>query len=103
MAAYPGVMVMLMPCHGDDDVAVAHEIVWRLTTSADWEERRLVPNDVLETEGGRWASVVLEGVCIDDVVVGVASVSSGGHRSRVTAAPEPDAMVYRAASGDSGR
>ncbi len=92
-------VVRFVPVEG----APAHEIVWRLTTSADWEERRLVPGDALELDGGRFASVTLEGVCIDDVVVGVAAVSAGGHRSRVTAAPEPDAMVYRSAGRETGR
>ena len=78
------------------ETAAAYELLWRETTAADWQQRRLVGADTIDfgEQGGR---IVLEGVCIDDVVVGVAAVSAGGQRSRATAAPEPDAMVYRRA------
>lgn len=79
--------------------AAGYEIVWRETTAADWEHRKLVSAVDLEFEERERATVVLEDVCIDEVIVGVCSVSAGGHRSRVTAAPEPDAMVYRGTRG----
>ncbi len=77
--------------------AVAYEVVWRDTTSPDWEAARRFAADELRFGGGRvtTASVTLQGVCIDDVVVGVRTVAADGSRSRVTAAPEPDAMLYR--------
>jgi hypothetical protein len=82
------------------EAAAAYEVVWRLTTAADWEGQQLVPAAGLDFEGRRGARVVLEGTCIDDVVVGVRAVSAAGARSRVTAAPEPDAMVYRSTPGE---
>lgn len=84
---------------GEVEGASAYEFVWRATTAPDWEGALLVPATALEF-GGRNASArqVLKGVCIDDVVVGVRSVGADGSRSRVTAAPEPDATAFRAAA-----
>ncbi|MEO0481973.1 MAG: M28 family peptidase [Planctomycetota bacterium] len=76
--------------------AAGYEIVWRDTTSPDWEGSRVVsPDEVQVDERGVWATVRLEGVCIDDVVVGVRSISEDGARSRATAAPEPDNFSAR--------
>ena len=106
------------PVEGVDD----YELVWRLTTSPDWEGAQLFED--LEArppgrsgrrrgQGGRGAqgreggqgrgggrggrqgrrgrggnapvmTATLEGVCIDDTVVGVRSVGADGSRSRVS-------------------
>lgn len=85
---------------GAVDGAAAYEVVWRDTASADWEQAKLFKADDLEFGGrGNSATVTLDGICIDDVVVGVRSVASDGARSRVTAAPEPDAMAFRQQTG----
>ena len=85
---------------GEVDGSAGYEAVWRATTAADWEGRKLVAAADLDFGASGGGQIVLDGVCIDDVVVGVCAVSAGGHRSRVTAAPEPDAMVYRSSTGD---
>src|SRR5690606_33118002 len=60
------------------DGAHAYEIVWRETTAADWEHRRLVEAVGLDFVGSPGvASVTLEDVCIDDVIVGVCAVAAG--------------------------
>ena len=69
--------------------ATACDIVWRDTTAADWEHTRRIPRDELLVRRGALLAR-LEGVCLDDVVVGVASVSADGARSRVVTPPEPD-------------
>jgi hypothetical protein len=68
--------------------------VWRATTSADWEGAALVPAADLAQERGM-RSTTLRGQCLDDIVVGVRSVSALGARSRVTTPPEPDAFEAR--------
>jgi hypothetical protein len=78
------------PVAGD----VRYELVWRATTSADWEGAALVPAADLAQERGM-RSTTLRGQCLDDIVVGVRSVSALGARSRVTTPPEPDAFEAR--------
>ena len=78
------------------DDAAAYDVLWRLTTDADWQHSRRFAAADLEFDGrGDSATVTLEGVCIDDVIVGVRAVSGGGACSRTTAAPEPDAFAVR--------
>ncbi len=80
------------PIEGVDD----YELVWRLTTSADWEGAQLLED--LEARAaparrggglGRGGAAIvmaatLLGVPIDDMVVGVRAVAADGSRSRVT-------------------
>jgi hypothetical protein len=88
---------------GAVDGADGYEIVWRDTTAADWEEARLVSAKELEFSRRGAAQYRLMGVCIDEVIVGVRTVAADGSRSRATAAPEPDAMAFRAAATGTGR
>lgn len=74
--------------------AAAYELVWRLTTAADWEGARLLGADDVTRERGQLAATLV-GVCLDDCVVGVRCVGKDGARSRVTAPPEPDAFESR--------
>ena len=73
-----------------------YELVWRSTTAADWQESRLVGEKV--TRGRRGMSAVIEGQCLDDVVVGLRAVGGNGARSRVTVPPDPDAFAQRPSS-----
>ncbi len=58
----------------DDDSIVGYKIYWRLTTSPQWENSRLVGNtDHFE----------LKGIVIDNYYFGVAAVSKNGHESVV--------------------
>ena len=88
------------PVEGVDD----YELVWRLTTSADWEDARLFEGLEPRAPQGRGGfgrrrgqgrrgrggaatptmTATLEGVCIDDSVVGLRSVAADGSRSRVS-------------------
>ena len=72
--------------------AKQYEVVWRQTTSPDWERSRLV-EEPRKSRGG--LSYTMKGVCLDDVVVGVRSVAADGSRSRVRTPPEPDAVNQR--------
>jgi hypothetical protein len=72
--------------------ASAYEAVWRETTAFDWQGCRLIEQP---KAGRRGLSTVLQGVCLDDVVVGVRSVGADGSRSRVTTPPEPDSFNQR--------
>lgn len=84
---------------GEVKDANAYEFVWRTTTAPDWEGAVLVAAKDLEFKGrNQTARQVLKSVCIDEVVVGVRTVGKDGSRSRVTAAPEPDATAFRAAA-----
>ncbi|MEC7583546.1 MAG: M20/M25/M40 family metallo-hydrolase [Planctomycetota bacterium] len=70
------------------------EFVWRETTAPDWQgvvakEDAQIQN---ATRAGR-LQATLEGLCIDDVVVGVRSIGADGARSRVATPPEPDRML----------
>jgi hypothetical protein len=76
-----------------------YEVVWRQTTSLDWEGTKVVDQPT-ESKGRRSRGMlghVLPGVCLDDVVVGVRSVGSDGSRSRVVTPPEPDSFNQRRA------
>jgi hypothetical protein len=84
-------IVTLRPPTADGVPVVAFELVWRETTAADWQGSKLYPID--RNERGFLAK--LPGVLLDDCVVGVRSVSAGGHRSRVAIPPEPDALRFR--------
>lgn len=75
-----------------------YEVVWRATTSADWEGARMFALDDLSEVGASLRATV-EGVCLDDVVIGVRSVGADGSRSRVQTPPEPDAMSNRPRRG----
>jgi Zn-dependent M28 family amino/carboxypeptidase len=81
------------PIEGVDD----YELVWRLTTSADWEGAQLLEDVEARAPqarrgGGRGRgnaatpvmAATLVGVPIDDMVVGVRAVAADGSRSRVT-------------------
>ncbi len=84
--------------------AAAYEIVWRETTTADWQGRLVLAPPEPDRRGA--LAAVLPGVCLDEVVVGVSAVGADGARSRVSTPPEPDAVAQRptgAASGDAPR
>ena len=67
-----------------------YEIVWRETTAADWQRAKLFGKGAADFRENRGATRgTLDGVCIDDVVVGVRSVGRDGSRSRVVIPPEP--------------
>ena len=73
-----------------------YEIVWRDTMAPDWQFAGMFGKGAAEL--GSWRGMLtatLEGVCIDDVVVGVRSVGADGARSRVVTPSEPDAMATR--------
>ncbi len=58
----------------EDDSIIGYKIYWRLTTSPQWENSRLVGNvDNFE----------LKGIVIDNYYFGVAAVSKNGHESVV--------------------
>ena len=72
-----------------------YEFVWRETTEADWTHV-VASKDVKTTPGRRGVIVArLPDVCLDDVVVGIRSISAGGARSRVATPPEPDRFTQR--------
>ncbi len=76
------------------DGAASYELVWRMTTAADWEGARIVgPNETTNERGQ--LSATLTGICLDDCVVAVRCVGKNGARSRATAPPEPDAFESR--------
>ncbi len=74
------------------DDATAYEAVWRDTTAADWQGAQLL--EPVDGERGR-LEATLEGLLLDDLVVGVRSVAANGARSRVTTPPEPDNVELR--------
>ncbi len=76
------------------EAAASYELVWRATTAADWEGSKLLTKDEVRAERGQLAAT-LSGQCLDDVVVGVRSVSADGARSRVATPSEPDAFDMR--------
>jgi hypothetical protein len=78
------------------DGAAGYEAVWRATTAADWEQARMLEPRAGE-RGGLTAE--LDGVLLDDVVVGIRAVGADGARSRATTPPEPDAFEQRPARG----
>jgi hypothetical protein len=75
------------------------EFVWRETTEADWTHvMSMAEADPKPTRSGRMLAR-MPGVCLDDVVVGVRSISADGARSRVATPPEPDRFAQRPRSG----
>lgn len=71
------------------------EFVWRETTEADWTHvMSMQEADPQPTRSGRMLAR-MPGVCLDDVVVGVRSISAAGARSRVATPPEPDRFAQR--------
>ncbi len=88
--AYDTELVFQLP-----DGVTRCEFVWRETTAADWthvvEMAAAAPQP---TRSGRLRAR-LPGVCLDDVVVGVRSISADGARSRVATPPEPDRFMQR--------
>lgn len=71
------------------------EFVWRETTEADWTHvMPMVEADPQPTRSGRLLAR-MPGVCLDDVVVGVRTISADGARSRVATPPEPDRFAQR--------
>lgn len=77
-----------------------YEFVWRETTEADWSH--VVPMQAVTVTPGRSGSLSarLPDVCLDDVVVGVRSISESGARSRVATPPEPDRFLQRPTGTD---
>ncbi|HZN39958.1 MAG TPA: M20/M25/M40 family metallo-hydrolase [Planctomycetota bacterium] len=74
------------------------EFVWRETTAADWTHTiDMAAAKPSVARGNRWRAC-LEGVCLDDAVVGVRSVGPDGSRSRVATPPEPDRLEQRGAA-----
>lgn len=65
------------------------EFVWRETTSADWTHTIDMAAAKPAVARGTRFRACLEGVCLDDAVVGVRSVGQDGSRSRVATPPEP--------------
>ncbi|MEM7199544.1 MAG: M28 family peptidase [Planctomycetota bacterium] len=74
--------------------ALRYELLWRATTAADWEHRRVVEG-AADAQRPGWLAAVLPEVCLDDVVVGVRTLGSNGARSRAVTPPEPDAFALR--------
>ena len=71
------------------------EFVWRETTEADWTHvMPMAEADPQPTRSGRLLAR-MPGVCLDDVVVGVRTISADGARSRVATPPEPDRFAQR--------
>ena len=70
------------------------EFVWRETTAADWTHTIDMLAGKPAARGSRWRAC-LEGVCLDDAVVGVRSVGQDGSKSRVATPPEPDRLEQR--------
>ncbi|MFT4539507.1 MAG: hypothetical protein ACI841_000346 [Planctomycetota bacterium] len=73
--------------------AAGYEVVWRDTTSPDWEHVRAVGTETTEvrTRRGRKqaVSINIEGVTADSNFFGVRSLSASGHRSRVIVPERP--------------
>lgn len=67
--------------------AEAYEVVWRETSSPDWQNVLRVGKETVEmrTRGGTKKMVLakVEGITADNHFFGVRSVSASGHRSRV--------------------
>ncbi len=72
-----------------------YEFVWRETTEADWTN--VVSMDEVTLKQGRRDTTVarIPDVCLDDVVVGMRTISASGARSRVATPPEPDRFAQR--------
>lgn len=75
------------------------EFVWRETTEPDWTHvMPMAEADPQPTRSGRLLAR-MPGVCLDDVVVGVRTISADGARSRVATPPEPDRFAQRPRAG----
>lgn len=71
------------------------ELVVRDTTAPDWTQVVSMEDaGAVADDRGRFTAV-LEGTCIDDVVVGARTIGANGSRSRASAAPEPDRFQQR--------
>ncbi|MHC5065836.1 MAG: M28 family metallopeptidase [Planctomycetota bacterium] len=86
----------------------AYEVVWRLTTNADWESGVLLNEGEFESGENRRSGrvelrTILKDVCVDDVVVGVRCVAEDGSRSRVQAAPDGDSFDRGSQARSGGR
>ena len=75
------------------------EFLWRETTAADWTH--VMPMSEANPQPTRSGRLLarMPGVCLDDVVVGVRSISASGARSRVATPPEPDRFAQRPRGG----
>ena len=92
--AYDTELVFKLP-----DGARQCEFVWRETTEPDWTHvMPMVDAGPQPTRSGRMLAR-MPGVCLDDVVVGVRTISADGARSRVATPPEPDRFAQRPQSG----
>jgi hypothetical protein len=88
-ARYDTLLEFELP-RGVDD----YEFVWRDTTAADWQG--VVGKDKAAVAAARRGlRATLQGICLDDVVVGVRSIGKDGSRSRVATPPEPDRFDAR--------
>ena len=83
--------------------AVGCEFVWRDTTAADWEGVIAARDAAVTSAEDTKRIATLRGICLDDVVVGVRSVAANGARSRVATPPEPDRILQRPKSQESGK
>ena len=66
--------------------AASYEVVWRSTTSPDWEGVQAVP---APAAGEERVAAKVEGISADSYFFGVRSVSESGHRSRVIVPKNP--------------
>lgn len=83
--------------------AVGCEFVWRDTTAADWEGVIAARDAAVTSADETKRMATMRGICLDDVVVGVRSVAANGARSRVATPPEPDRILQRPKSQESGK
>lgn len=96
--AYDTELIFKLP-----DDATRCEFVWRETTEADWTHAMsMTQAGAAAGRSGRMLAR-LPGVCLDDVVVGVRTISTDGARSRVATPPEPDRFAQRPRSGTRSR
>ncbi|MFO1076713.1 MAG: M20/M25/M40 family metallo-hydrolase [Planctomycetota bacterium] len=75
------------------------EFVWRPTTAPDWTGVIGMAAAAPQPARGGRLTATLEGVCLDDVVVGVRTVGADGSRSRVATPPDPDRLDQRSGGG----
>jgi len=72
-----------------------YEFVWRETTEADWTNVVPMAGATIKAARGGRMMARIPGVCLDDVVVGMRTISASGARSRVATPPEPDRFAQR--------
>lgn len=70
--------------------AAGCEFVFRATTAPDWEGVVAAKDAQVATDAKGRTRALLKGLALDDLVVGVRSLSRDGARSRVATPPEPD-------------